>query len=128
MTASDKSKPEKPDPDEFDPENADVNPELESRAAFSKVLAEHGFADALVLGRERAEVVLHDRRLRILDYLAENEPESVRALARALDLDKGVASRDLAELAELEVIEYVENGRANAPRLKHSHVVVEPVI
>lgn len=128
MTELTESPAETPDPDEFDPENADVDPELESRAAFSEVLAEHGFADILVLSRERAEVVLHDRRLRIIDYLAENEPGSVRALARTLDLDKGVVSRDLAELAELEVVEYVENGRANAPRLKHSHVVVEPVV
>jgi DNA-binding transcriptional ArsR family regulator len=128
MNELDESPPETPNPAEFDPENADRDAKLESRAAFSEVLAEHGFADTLVLGRERADAIFHDRRLRIIDYLAENEPESVRALARALDLDKGVVSRDLRELAKLEVVEYVENGRANAPRLKHSHVIVEPVV
>lgn len=128
MTELEESPPETPDPAEFDSENATIDSTVEFRAAFSKALAEHGFADTLVLGRERADAVFHDRRLRIIDHLAENEPESVRALARALDLDKGVVSRDLKELAELDVVEYVENGRATAPRLKHRHVVVEPVV
>lgn len=128
MSELEKSPPETPNPEEFDPENADEGTKLELRAAFSEILAEHGFADTLVLGRERADAVFHDRRLRIIDHLAENEPDSVRALARALNLDKGVVSRDLRELAELEVVEYVENGRATAPRLKHDHVVVEPVV
>ena len=128
MSELEKSPPETPNPEEFDPENADGDANLELRAAFSEVLAEHGFADTLVLSRERADAVFHDRRLRIIDFLAENEPGSVRALARALDLDKGVVSRDLRELAELEVVEYVGNGRATAPRLKHTHVVVEPVV
>ena len=127
MTEPENSSPKTPDPTEFDTDDTETDAELERRAAFSEALAEHGFADTLVLSRERADAVFHDRRLRIIDYLAENEPDSVRALARALDLDKGVVSRDLRELAELEVVEYVENGRATAPRLKHSHVV-EPVV
>ena len=43
-------------------------------------------------------------------------------------LDEGVVSRDLRELADLDVVEHAENGRATAPRLKHRHVVVEPVV
>lgn len=82
----------------------------------------------LVLARERAGVVFHDRRLRILDYLRDHEPDSVRALAAELDLDKGVVSWDLQELSSIDVVEYVETGRARAPRLKHHHVVVEPVV
>lgn len=122
------SPPETPDPETFDADDVEIDESLELRAAFSETLAEHGFADTLVLGRQRADAVFHGRRLRTIDYLAENEPDSVRALARALDLDKGVASRDLQELAEIEVVEYVENGRATAPRLKHDHVVVEPIV
>jgi hypothetical protein len=53
---------------------------------LSATLAARGFADTLVLSPERADVVFHDRRLQIIDYLAENEPTSVRALAGALDL------------------------------------------
>lgn len=128
MTELEESPPETPDPAGFDREDAEIDPAVEFRAAFSKALAERGFADTLVLGRERADAVFHDRRLTIIDYLSENDPESVRALARALDLDKGVVSRDLRELAKLDVIEYVKNGRATAPRLKHRHVVVEPVV
>lgn len=128
MTELEESPPETPDAAEFDPGDTDTDPTIDSRATFSKALAEQGFADTLVLGRERADVVFHDRRLRIIDHLADNEPESVRALARVLDLDKGVVSRDLKELSELDIVEYVENGRATAPRLKHRHVAVEPVV
>ena len=128
MTEPEDSSPKTLDPTELGTDNAGTDAELERRAAFSDALAKHGFADTLVLGRDRADVVFHDRRLRIIDYLAENEPDSVRALARALDLDKGVVSRDLCELAELEVVEYVENGGATAPRLKHGHVMVEPIV
>lgn len=117
-----------PDPNEFDSQDANIDPELEFRSAFSEALSQHGFPDTLVLSRERAGVVFHDRRLEILDYLKQNEPRSVRALAQELDYDKGVVSRDLQELAAIDVIEYESTGRAKAPRLKHRHVVVEPVV
>ena len=117
-----------PDPNEFDAEEADIEDRLELRSAFSETLAQHGFHDTLVLARERAGDVFHERRLAILDHLSEHEPRSVRALADDLELDKGVVSRDLQRLAELGVIEYVEEGRAKAPRLKHRHLVVEPVV
>lgn len=117
-----------PEPDAFDPDDADVPGALERRAAFAEVLAQNGFPDTLVLARDRAATVFHDRRLEILDHLAENDPESVRALAAALDLDKGVVSRDLQALDRLDVVEFEEAGRAKAPRLKHAHVAVEPVV
>jgi predicted transcriptional regulator len=63
-----------------------VDSTVEFCTELSATLAAHGFADTLVLSPERADVVFHDRRLQIIDYLAENEPTSVRALARALDL------------------------------------------
>lgn len=117
-----------PDPNEFDADEADVESRLELRSAFSETLTRHGFHDTLVLARERAEDVFHERRLAILDHLAEHEPRSVRALADELGYDKGVVSRDLQRLAELDVVEYVDAGRAKAPRLKHRHVAVEPVV
>lgn len=117
-----------PDPNEFDPEAADLDPRLEFRATFSEALTQHGFPDTLVLARERAGDIFHERRIEILDYLNEHNPQSVRALAEELDYDKGVISRDLQKLADIDVIEYVEDGRAKAPRLKHNHVVVEPVV
>jgi len=117
-----------PDPNEFDATEATIDSELEFRAAFSETLAQHGFPDTLVLARDRAEDVFSDRRLEIVDHLKDESPPSVRALAESLGYDKGVVSRDLGKLAELDVIEYEENGRAKAPRLKHRHVAVEPIV
>ncbi|MDZ7689116.1 MAG: helix-turn-helix domain-containing protein [Halobacteriales archaeon] len=117
-----------PDPNDFESEEADVDECLELRAAFSETLTQHGFPDTLVLARERAEDVFHDRRLDLIDYLKNHEPRSVRALAEELGYDKGVVSRDLQKLARIDVVEYVEEGRAKAPRLKHNHVAVEPVV
>ncbi|QLH81327.1 helix-turn-helix domain-containing protein [Halosimplex pelagicum] len=116
------------DPNEFQSEEANIDDRLEYRAAFSETLTQHGFPDTLVLARERAEDVFHDRRLDLLDYLQENEPDSVRALADDLGYDKGVVSRDLQKLARLDIIEYVEEGRAKAPRLKHNHIAIEPIV
>lgn len=117
-----------PDPNEFDAEEADIDSRLERRDAFSEALVQHGFPDTLVLARERAEDLFHDRRLEILDYLDDHDPQSVRALASELGYDKGVVSRDLQKLAALDIIEYEEIGRAKAPRLKHRHVAIEPVV
>ena len=117
-----------PDPNDFESEEADVDERLELRAAFSETLTQHGFPDTLVLARERAEDVFHDRRLDLIDYLKDHDPRSVRALADDLGYDKGVVSRDLQKLARIDVVEYVEEGRAKAPRLKHNHVAIEPVV
>jgi predicted transcriptional regulator len=117
-----------PDPNDFESEELDIDERLELRAAFSETLTQHGFPDTLVLARERAEDVFHDRRFDLLDYLKDHDPDSVRALANELDYDKGVVSRDLQKLARIDIVEYVEEGRAKAPRLKHSHVAIEPVV
>lgn len=105
-----------------------VDDRLALRSAFSEALTQHGLPDTLVLARERAGDVFHERRLEILDHLAEHDPESVRGLAAELGHDKGVVSRDLQRLARIDVIEYVEAGRSKAPRLKHRHVAVEPIV
>ena len=116
------------DPADFEREDAETGERLARRAAFAETLTQHGFPDTLVLSRERAEDVFHERRLDLLEHLKTHEPDSVRALAEELGCDKGVVSRDLQRLARIDVIEYVEDGRAKAPRLKHSHVAVEPVV
>ena len=117
-----------PDPTDFESDGADIEDRLELRAAFSETLVQHGFPDTLVLARERAEDLFHDRRLELLDYLKEHNPDSVRALAEDLGYDKGVVSRDLQKLARLDVVEYVDDGRSKSPRLKHEHVAIEPVV
>ena len=120
--------PTEPSPFEFDPDTAAYEDRLALRAAFSEALSQHGFPDTLVLARERAEDVFHGRRLEIVDHLAVHEPDSVRGLAADLGYDKGVVSRDLARLARLDVVEYEADGRSKAPRLKHRHVAVEPIV
>ena len=117
-----------PDPDEFDPDEATIDSEIEFRSSFAAALTQHGFLDTLVLARERAPELFHERRLEIVDHLEENDPRSVRALAEDLGYDKGVVSRDLQTLAGLDVVAFEETGRAKAPRLAHEHVVVEPVV
>lgn len=116
------------DLEEFDPQDVDVDEHLVLRSAFSEALTQHGFPDTLVLARERAADVFHERRLEIVDYLKQHEPASVRALADELGYDKGVVSRDLMRLARIDVIEYEDGGRSKAPRLKHRHVAVEPIV
>ncbi|WP_367996670.1 ArsR family transcriptional regulator [Haloferax volcanii] len=122
-----KKNPEAPNPNEFE-ENTEISPELELRNQFTEVLTQHGFPDTLVLSRERAEDVFHERRIRMMDYLKTHQPQSVRQLAEELEVDKGVVSRDLQKLSRLDIVELEDNGRSKAPRLKHKHVVVEPVI
>lgn len=117
-----------PDPNAFEGGKCDVDDELRVRNAFVAALAGNGFPDTLVLDRDRAGAVFHDRCLKILDHFREHDPESVRALAEDLDYDKGVVSRDLQELARIDVGEYQDAGRGKAPRLKHRHVTVDPVV
>lgn len=128
MTEIDETEPPVPEPDALEDPPTAVDEGLALRNAFSETLASNGFDDVLVLSRERAEDVFHERRLEILDALRSAEPESVRELAGTLGYDKGVVSRDLRRLARIDVIEYEDRGRSKAPRLAHRHVVVEPVV
>ena len=52
----------------------------------------------------------------------------LEVLSQGYTFDRDVVSWDLRELAELDVVEYVENGRATTPRLKYNRIVVEPVV
>jgi predicted transcriptional regulator len=121
-------RPSIPDPNEFESGDGNVGDRVALRSAFSETLSQHGFSDTLVLSRERAADLFHERRLAILDHLKDHDPSSVRDLAASLNEDKGVVSRDLQTLASIDVVEFDEVGRAKAPRLKHAHVVIEPVV
>lgn len=98
------------------------------RMRLSRSLTREGYSDVLVLSRDSGREALTASRIEILDYLGEEEPPSVRALARALGRDKGGVSRDLKVLAERDVVSYEDDGRAKAPRLKHETVLVEPLV
>lgn len=100
---------------------------VEARMKLSRSLAREGYDDVLVLSRESGERILSPSRLELLDRLRAGDVESVRSLADDLDRDKAGVSRDLALLAEHDVVEYVDAGRAKVPVLKHDTVVVEPL-
>lgn len=106
-----------------DPESVD-----EKRAAMARSLASDGFGDVLVLELDTAATVLTEKRRSIIEYLRDDQPDPVRALARELDRDKGSVSRDLSLLAEHDVITYRRDGAGKAPRLKHDTIVVEPIL
>lgn len=52
---------EVPDPTEFDPDGCEIDAAPELPSAFSAVLAQHGVTNTLVLTRERAAAVGHER-------------------------------------------------------------------
>lgn len=105
-----------------------VDERIEKRMRFSRILAGAGYPDVLTLSRESGMEVLTEPRVEILDTLREDDPPSVRALAERLGRDKAAVSRDLKVLAEHDVVEYLTDGRAKAPRLKHETVIVEPIV
>lgn len=100
----------------------------EERLLLSRALSRAGYTDVLVLSRESGQKVLSQPRLEIIERLREGSVESVRGLADELGRDKAGVSRDLKILAERDVIEYEDHGRAKRPRLKHDTVVIEPVV
>lgn len=100
----------------------------EKRAAMARSLASDGFGDVLVIQLDTATAVLTEKRRSIVEYLREEQPDSVRALARDLDRDKGSVSRDLSLLAEHDVITYRREGTGKVPQLKHDTIVVEPIV
>lgn len=116
-----------PDPDEFDPDEAETDERVRERAQFSETLSQNGYRDVLVLAREHVGD-LEDRHLTILEHLEDHAPASVRQLAADLGEDKGTISRHLTVLARLDAIELVPEGRSKRPVLKHEHVVLEPLV
>jgi hypothetical protein len=98
---------------------------------FAADLNARGHSDVLVLRRENGRTVLTEGRLALIQALSSNEDiYSVSDLARRVNRDKGAVSKDLRRLAELDVIMYEGegDGEAKRPVLKHSHVVIEPIV
>lgn len=99
-----------------------------SKAQFAKRLADVGYEDFLVLDRDQAATILTERRTELLDAIREGSPESITGLAELLDRDVAAVHRDLDVLFEHSLVDYeAERGR-KAPRLKHAHVFVEPIV
>ncbi|WP_231183486.1 hypothetical protein [Haladaptatus sp. DYF46] len=56
-----------------------------------------------------------DKNLELLRTIRQQEPSSMREAARLVDRDIKDVSRNLNELAELNVIEFVQEGRSKRP-------------
>jgi predicted transcriptional regulator len=121
-----------PDSDVGGPSDDRLADRVLQQEEFASDLNARGYTDVLVLRRENGRDVLTDSRLTLVHYLDQHgdEIDSVSDLARRLDRDKGAVSKDLRRLAELDVIEYENQGAGEAKRpiLKHEHVVIEPVV
>lgn len=95
---------------------------------YIRWLTESGKSDAVSLSRDTAERVLTEKRMQIVKEIAEDEASSVRDLARRLERDVSIVSRDLDVLFEAEVIDFEEDGRSKKPVLAHDNVFVEPIV
>ena len=95
---------------------------------YIRWLTESGEDDVVSLSRETAERVLTEKRMQIVKEIAEDEVSSVRELARRLERDVSIVSRDLNVLFEAEVIDFEENGRSKKPVLAHDDIFVDPVV
>ena len=98
------------------------------RAEMVRSLARGGMGGVQVISWESATTVLTPKRREIVETLRRRDVESVRNLARKLDRDKGQVSRDLADLAEIGIVQYEKNGNAKRPILTQEHVIVEPIV
>jgi predicted transcriptional regulator len=121
-----------PDTDTGGSSESPVAERLLQQDEFAADLNAQGYTDLLVLRRESGRDLLTESRLELVQHLNQHGStvDSVSDLARQLDRDKGAVSKDLNRLAELDVVEYEGSGDGTAkrPRLKHDHVVIEPVV
>jgi len=99
-------KPTVPDPDEFDPDEADIDPEIEKRWDVAHLLASSGFSDILVLDATD------------LASLSSDACEAFERLQRA-DLLESEVSDDVVSELVLRDIATVEHGILT---LKHKHI------
>ena len=101
---------------------------VERRSKLARTLARGGMDDVQILSLDEAEEVLTPMRRQIIEALSKERYESVRALARGLDRDKGQVSRDLATLAEHGVVTFETDGRSKSPRLAQERILFERVV
>lgn len=95
---------------------------------FIRELSKTDLKDVHVIRRETASRVLTPERERLLDTIAENDISSMRDLARKVDRNVSIVSRDLDVLFEADIIEYEQDGRSKIPQLAHENVLVEPIV
>jgi predicted transcriptional regulator len=100
----------------------------ERRREMAQALAKGGLNGVHVLTHESAREVLTPRRVELLHTIRDQEPDSVRELARESDRDHGQVSRDLETLATHALVAFETEGRRKRPIVSHDRVVIEPVL
>jgi len=95
---------------------------------YLKELAKTDLDDVHILRRDTAERVLSKERMRLIEEIADGDVESVRDLARRVDRNVSIVSRDLEVLFEADVVTFEQDGRAKTPRLAHENIFVKPVV
>lgn len=95
---------------------------------YLKQLAEAGFRDVHTLRRDTAERVITEKRTELIEAIASGDIESIRDLARRVDRNPSIVSRDLDVLFEAGIVEFEADGRAKRPVLAHENVFVMPVV
>ena len=111
----------------INPSDEEVDPRLQLRDNLSDALAGTRFGDAVVLPLDVAQELGKDHLREIVDYLRDNEVESISDLSEELDVNTGNLSRHLNTLMKYDVIAIEKNGNAKKPCLKYDHVLIEPV-
>lgn len=101
---------------------------LHAELEFQRELAKTDLDDVYTIKRETARRVLTEARMELVEKITTSEIESVRDLARQVDRNVSVVSRDLAALYEADIIAYEENGRAKRPILAHDNIIVSPIL
>ena len=101
-----------------------IDPEIQ----YLKQLSEADLSDVLTLRRDTAENVLTEKRVELLRTIERQDVSSIRDLARQVDRDVSIVSRDLDVLFEADVIEFEQDGRAKRPKLAHENIFVKPVV
>lgn len=77
-----------------------------------------------VPNEETLGTVLHDKNLELIRTTANEEPKSLRELARLVDRDIKNVSRAVNRLAEIGLIELESAGRAKQPRVPYDELEV----
>lgn len=69
--------------------------------------------------------VLTETNIQLLTTIVREEPESIRATAKAVDRDVKDVHRNLSELDEIGLIEFEKEGRSKRPHVWYDSIVVD---
>ncbi len=104
-------------------EKHDGNPD----ADFLKRLADAGYENFLVISLDTADTILTPKRLELIDLIRNEQPESIRDLARIADRDKSNVHEELELLFEVGIVDFEEEAGKRRPVIGPDHVIVEPI-